>query len=663
MSANKENRDSSIISTVLKDEKLLLFILSKVKDYRGYQRSLVPVSFTRKNKYDIKEKDIQEDVEMLDEEEEEEGNEEKEEEENEEEQQEEENEDQSKKRKSEVLEEEKEGGGEPNNDTQSSAEETFSEPVFPPKYKLDGHGYYYHPSSIIKSYTVQYLGYDEIVDAYQMVINGNFGVLRDKLKRNRNLNFKSVTDARQFIRKLAGQPELFDLLCSKFNYRLNYISLDLCFEMGVDQSIIKKILSTNSNHYSNIKSVLKYRRFDFLPSLNLNNMDANDGLAIVLAAIEMGKSTLAAIASKHPNVIRSYAQDKQVLAKLLEIGDLDLLSWFHQEYSLSIHQDVLDKYRVSDLQSTVKSAEIKEKLKKILDIPYVETNQRFMELEMAKYGNGGVAIGEKEDMDAYMIRHYPFVLMQQIESFYPENDSQLPIVQYLHKNMKEALLVPTLHYAIGNHLTAILEYLLENLSSRTASYKNCMKIALNCHHLDIFEQILKVAIAEVEGETSKTKALAKYVLSAIRSRSLYPALQIYFNYFGSQVQFKENVLPSNTSYIIENQKAKEAGLDYDNVENYMNFYKVGKDGKFSLVKLYLEFSEDDYDADKIASSCLGAMEGAHLAFLKEIKKLLPDFVFEIDKKSERSLNRFQTRECFNYYNKEFKPKAAVVNVK
>ncbi|EFA86119.1 hypothetical protein PPL_00679 [Heterostelium album PN500] len=663
MSAKNENRDSSIISTVLKDEKLLLFILSKVKDYRGYQRSLVPVNFTRKNKYDIKEKDHQEDVEMLDEEDQVDN--EENEEEGKEKEVEEEDEDQpsSKKRKSEVLEEEQEQeqaeeeGGETNNDVQSS-EEIFSKPVFPPKYKLDGHGYYYHPLSMIKSYNVQYLGYDEMVDAYQMVINGNLGVLLDKLKRGGNLTFSPVRNARQFIRVLSNQPELFDLLYTKFGHTFDQrgsITLDLCFEIGAHPAIINRVLASTT-HYSHTKSVLKYRRLELLSSLHFNHMDSNDALAALLVAIEMGKSTLVDIAARYSNVVRSFSQDKEVLAKLLEIGDLDLLSWFHQEFSLNIHQDVLDKYRVSGGQSTVKPEEFKEKLKGIMNRPYVETNQRFMELEMAKYGNGGVAINEKEDMDAYMIRHYPFVLIQQ-ESFYPENDSQLPIVQYLHKHMKETLLIPTLRYAIGNRLPAILAFLLENLTSRTASYKNCVKIALDCHHLDIFEQIVKFTIAEAKGEASKVKALAKYMLSAIRTKSLYPALKIYLKHFGPQLKFKDHIVPSKISYIVENQKAKEAGLDYDSIENYMDFFEVGGTGKISLVKLYLEYYEDEYDGNMIASSCHGAIKGRQLDFLMEIKKLLPDFVFEIDKRSEKSLNSYSTRECYNYYVKELKPKA------
>ncbi|EFA86116.1 hypothetical protein PPL_00676 [Heterostelium album PN500] len=577
--------------------------------------------------------------------------------------------------------------------------------------------------------------YMEIDNISWMCRNKYTALLRYKLERNEPLR---LTDVRSIYKTMVTDKQLFKQLYERYpkhftNLIPNLIGKDITRDMlefimndlaPTPDNIIQILLNfIRANNLELVELMLTFRALTALP---------NQEFALVQSSIKSGLAMVKLLTPRFRSCYIVHSDNKEIFINLLETQDLELIEYYKSNFGLVIDRNVFEDY-LFNANVTIKETSNPETIErneqtiaKVVEIlnsktSSVDINERLEELERSKYGNGGVPITESDviNMREYMIRYYPFVLLNQ-EPFLPESDQQLPIVEYLHGELQDSSIrqasniMTSLFYAISNGLKQITYYIINNLDLtknitffrfETAKNKS-INAAIQTKQFDIVDLIF-----------SKWRTILKEqeLLNFIRSSDSFAALQLLIKHFPS-VTLNSKFHCTKVGYMLDNLQAEEFEIECDNIDKnldftrcgqvglttiitaYLNYKKdrfntknleaalygaahynhlaflqevhkllpdyrfkmtslirgsqsdiehtiyrdqseirrfrdgkVGKDGEISLVKLYLELNKDDYDADKIASSCLGAMEGSNITFLKEIKKFLPDFVFEIYK--------------------------------
>ncbi|EFA86113.1 hypothetical protein PPL_00673 [Heterostelium album PN500] len=360
-----------------------------------------------------------------------------------------------------------------------------------------------------------------------------------------------------------------------------------------------------------------------------------------------------------PNTLRYMEIDN-----LIETQDLELIEYYQTNFGLAFNRNIYDKYLFNGAsyketsnaeaierneQTIAKVMEILNKKKSII----LNTTQRLAELEKSKYGNGGVPITESDviNMNGYMIRYYPFVMLNQ-EPFLPETDQQLGIVQFLFEEMKDPIntqAMATLFYAISNGLTRITNYIINNLDVSHYNFRfcyetfKCIYAAIQTKQFDVVDLIF-----EKWGKIFKENE----VLNTIRSSDSFRALQLYIKHFPSAT-LGSTFHCANVGYMLDNLQAEEFGIKCDNIDKNLDFSSCGQYGLISIITAYLNYKKDRFNTNNLEAALYGAARYNQLAFLQEVHKLLPDYRFKMTTHI-RVAKHYTNKTTVRYFKETFK---------
>ncbi|EFA86114.1 hypothetical protein PPL_00674 [Heterostelium album PN500] len=466
------------------------------------------------------------------------------------------------------------------------------------------------------------LRYMEIDDVSWMCRNKYISLLRYKLARNEPLR---LTDVNSTYKTIVTDKQLFKQLYERFpkNFTNSLIHL---VKQDMTKDMLELIMNDLVPTYDNIIQIL-------LILIKANNIEL----------VEL-------MLTFHIPVPKTQ--------------DLELIEYYQTNFGLAFNRNIYDKYLFNDTNnkktSNAEAIERNEQtIAKVMEIlnkkkSIIENNQRLAELERSKYGNGGVPITESDviNMNGYMIRYYPFVMLNQ-EPFLPETDQQLGIVQFLFEEMKDPInrqAMTTLFYAISNGLKQITNYIINNLDVSNYSYSysyetlkcKCMCAAIQTKQFDVVDLIF-----EKWGKIFKENE----VLNIIRTSDSFAALQLYIKHFPS-VTLGSKFNCTKVGYMLDNLQAEEFGIKCDNIDKNLDFSRCGQYGLISIITAYLNYKKDKFNTSNLEAALYGAANSNQLNFLQEVHKLMPDYRFKMTTHIRGVKGRNKT--TVQYFNETFK---------
>ncbi|EFA86118.1 hypothetical protein PPL_00678 [Heterostelium album PN500] len=542
--------------------------------------------------------------------------------------------------------------------------------VIPEDYKLSG--FTKLPNRPIPKYDIAQnsMRYMEIDDISWMCRNNYTALLRYKLERNEPLR---LTDVRSTYKTMVTDKRLFQLMYERFPKDLRR-SLPYLVVQNITRDMLEFIMNYLEHYpYDYIRALLTFIEHNNLelveqmltfqtPALGYQELE------LVQSSIKSGLAMVKLITPRFRSLYIEYSSKDVIFVNLLETRDLELIDYFQSNFGLVFNQNIYNHYFFNVAKIANKEASNPETIErneqtiaKVMEIlksnkSIVETNQRLAELERSKYGNGGVPITESDviNMRGYMIRYYPFVMLNK-ECFLPESDEQLRIVEFLLSEMKETIgrkTMTTLFYAISNGLKQITYFIINKLEFKNIYHflnlesvtNKCISAAIQTKQFDIVELIF-----EKWGKILKDNE----VLKSIRESNSFAALQLFLKHFPSAI-LDSKFHCTEVGYVLDNLQAEELGIKCDNIDNNLDFARCGENGLAVIIIAYLNFRKDKFNSNNLEIALYTAAQFNQLAFLQEVHKLMPDYRFKMTKHMRGVQGK--NKSAVEYFNDTFKLK-------